>query len=115
VAIGYVFGVGVFLLPLEPGRAWLMAAAAFAATNGPFENLSLLSLIQPGVPDARRWRRSRYGYSSSYGTPPVMARRELRSQFRVGGICAPAQTSSTVALAGKADSFLSQAEAFDGL
>ena len=48
-----IFGVGVFLLPLEPGRAWLMAAAAFAATNGPFENLSLLSLIQTGVP-ARR-------------------------------------------------------------
>ena len=48
-----IFGVGVFLLPLEPGRAWLMAAAAFAATNGPFENLSLLSLIQTGMP-ARR-------------------------------------------------------------
>jgi DHA3 family macrolide efflux protein-like MFS transporter len=30
-----------------------MAAAAFAATNGPFENLSLLTLIQAGVP-ARR-------------------------------------------------------------
>jgi DHA3 family macrolide efflux protein-like MFS transporter len=48
-----IFGFGVFLLPLEHGRVWLMAAAAFAATNGPFENLSLLNLIQTGVP-ARR-------------------------------------------------------------
>jgi DHA3 family macrolide efflux protein-like MFS transporter len=48
-----IFGIGVFLLPLEHGRIWLMAAAAFAATNGPFENLSLLNLIQTGVP-ARR-------------------------------------------------------------
>jgi DHA3 family macrolide efflux protein-like MFS transporter len=48
-----IFGIGVFLLPLEFGRAWLMAATAFAATNGPFENLSLLTLIQTGVP-ARR-------------------------------------------------------------
>ena len=48
-----IFGLGVMLLPVEHGRAWLMGASGFAALNGPFENLSLLYLIQTGVP-ARR-------------------------------------------------------------
>jgi MFS transporter, DHA3 family, macrolide efflux protein len=48
-----IFGLGVMLLPAEHGRVWLMGAAGFAALNGPFENLSLLNLIQSGVP-ARR-------------------------------------------------------------
>ncbi len=48
-----IFGLGVVLLPVEPGRAWLMAVAAFAAINGPFENLAMLNLIQGEFPPHR--------------------------------------------------------------
>jgi MFS family permease len=47
------FGAGVMLLPLAPERAWLMVFAAFAAINGPLENLALLHLIQHAVPAQR--------------------------------------------------------------
>ena len=46
VASKLIFGTGVVLLPFAPGRAALMLIAAFAAINGPFENLALLHLIQ---------------------------------------------------------------------
>ncbi|HWT97888.1 MAG TPA: MFS transporter [Terriglobales bacterium] len=47
------FGAGVMLLPLAPDRAWLMAFAAFAAINGPLENLALLHIIQRDFPQQR--------------------------------------------------------------
>jgi hypothetical protein len=48
VASKLICGLGVVLLPLAPGRGWLMLVAAFAAINGPFENLAILNLIQGG-------------------------------------------------------------------
>ncbi len=45
-----VFGLGVLFLPLAPDRVWLMLLAAFAATNGPFENLAMLHLMQSDFP-----------------------------------------------------------------
>ncbi|WP_293853981.1 MFS transporter [uncultured Alsobacter sp.] len=47
------FGLGVFLLPFAPDRAWLMASAALAAVNGPLENLALLHIIQHDFPPHR--------------------------------------------------------------
>jgi MFS family permease len=44
------FGTGVLLLPFAPDREWLMAFAALAAINGPFENLALLHIIQHDFP-----------------------------------------------------------------
>jgi MFS family permease len=46
IAAKLTFGLGVLLLPFAPDRAWLMAFAALAAVNGPFENLALLHIIQ---------------------------------------------------------------------
>jgi DHA3 family macrolide efflux protein-like MFS transporter len=46
VAAKLSFGLGVLLLPFAPDRAWIMAFAALAAVNGPFENLALLHIIQ---------------------------------------------------------------------
>ncbi len=48
-----IFGLGVFLLPLMPGRGWLMAMAAFTAINGPFETLAMLHLIHGELPGHR--------------------------------------------------------------
>jgi MFS transporter, DHA3 family, macrolide efflux protein len=48
-----IFGLGVSLLPVMQGRVWLMAIAAFAAINGPFENLAILNLIQSRFPPRR--------------------------------------------------------------
>jgi MFS transporter, DHA3 family, macrolide efflux protein len=53
VAAKLIFGLGVFLLPLAPGQASLMLIAAFAAINGPFENLALLHLMQSRFPPHR--------------------------------------------------------------
>jgi MFS family permease len=47
------FGLGVLLMPLAPDRTWLMAFAAFAAINGPFENLAMLHIIQHDFPPRR--------------------------------------------------------------
>lgn len=47
------FGLGVLLMPFAPDRAWLMAFAALAAVNGPFENLALLHVIQSAFPPQR--------------------------------------------------------------
>ncbi|MET0746513.1 MAG: MFS transporter [Microvirga sp.] len=47
------FGAGVLLLPFAPDRGWLMAFAALAAVNGPFENLALLHIIQHDFPPQR--------------------------------------------------------------
>ncbi|GGF09241.1 MFS transporter [Aliidongia dinghuensis] len=49
----FIFGTGVFLLPLMPNRAMLMLVAGFAAINGPFENLAILHLIQSRFPPHR--------------------------------------------------------------
>ena len=48
-----IFGTGVFLLPLVPGRPVLMLVAAFAALNGPLENLAMLHLMQSRFPPHR--------------------------------------------------------------
>lgn len=48
-----IFGTGVLLLPFAPDRVWLMAIAAFAATNGPLENLATLHLMQSRFPPQR--------------------------------------------------------------
>jgi hypothetical protein len=40
-------------LPFAPDRAWLMAFAAFAAINGPLENLALLHIMQHDFPPQR--------------------------------------------------------------
>jgi len=48
-----IFGLGVMALPFAPDRTWLMAIAAFAAVNGPFENLALLHIIQHDFPRER--------------------------------------------------------------
>jgi MFS family permease len=48
-----IFGAGVMLLPFAPDRAWLMAFAAFAAINGPLENLALLHIMQHDFPPQR--------------------------------------------------------------
>jgi hypothetical protein len=53
VAAKLIFGLGVFLLPLAPGRASLMLIAALAAINGPFENLAMLHLMQSRFPPHR--------------------------------------------------------------
>jgi DHA3 family macrolide efflux protein-like MFS transporter len=53
VASKLIFGLGVFLLPVAPGRPWLMLAAAFAALNGPLENLAMLHLMQSRFPPHR--------------------------------------------------------------
>jgi DHA3 family macrolide efflux protein-like MFS transporter len=47
------FGAGVMLLPLAPDRGWLMGFAAFAAINGPLENLALLHVVQHDFPQHR--------------------------------------------------------------
>lgn len=46
IASKLIFGAGVFMLPLAHGRVELMLIAALAATNGPFENLAMLHLMQ---------------------------------------------------------------------
>ena len=48
-----IFGTGVILLPLMPSVPGLMLVAAFAAINGPFENLALLHLYQSRFPAQR--------------------------------------------------------------
>lgn len=53
VVAKFIFGIGVFLLPLMPGRASLMLVAAFAALNGPLENLAMLHLMQSRFPPHR--------------------------------------------------------------
>lgn len=47
------FGLGVLLMPFAPNTAALMACAALAAVNGPFENLALLHIIQHDFPPQR--------------------------------------------------------------
>lgn len=47
------FGLGVLLMPFAPNIAALMACAALAAVNGPFENLALLHIIQHDFPPQR--------------------------------------------------------------
>lgn len=47
------FGLGVLLMPFAPNTAALMACAALAAINGPFENLALLHIIQHDFPPQR--------------------------------------------------------------
>lgn len=49
----FIFGIGVFLLPLAPSRPALMLIAALAAINGPLENLSMLHLMQSRFPPER--------------------------------------------------------------
>ncbi|HEV2674273.1 MAG TPA: MFS transporter [Aliidongia sp.] len=49
----FIFGAGVFLLPLMPGRVELMLVAAIAAINGPLENLAMLHLMQSRFPPQR--------------------------------------------------------------
>jgi DHA3 family macrolide efflux protein-like MFS transporter len=44
------FGLGVMLMPFAPDRIWLMAFAAFAAVNGPFEHLAQLHITQHDFP-----------------------------------------------------------------
>lgn len=46
IASKLIFGSAVFLLPIAQDRVWLMLIAAFAATNGPLENLAMLHLMQ---------------------------------------------------------------------
>lgn len=53
IASKLIFGLGIFLLPLAPDRIWLMLIAAFAAINGPFENLAMLHLMQTRFPPHR--------------------------------------------------------------
>lgn len=53
VVAKFIFGAGVMLLPLMPGRASLMLVAAFAALNGPLENLAMLHLMQSRFPPHR--------------------------------------------------------------
>jgi MFS transporter, DHA3 family, macrolide efflux protein len=53
VASKLTFGFGVLLMPFAPDRTWLMAFAALAAVNGPFENLALLHIIQHDFPPQR--------------------------------------------------------------
>ena len=53
VAAKFIFGLGVFLLPLMPGRGMLMVVAALAAINGPLENLAMLHLMQSRFPPHR--------------------------------------------------------------
>jgi hypothetical protein len=48
-----IFGLGVFLLPLASDRISLMLVAGVAATNGPFENLGMLRLMQSNFPPHR--------------------------------------------------------------
>jgi hypothetical protein len=49
----FTFGFGVLLLPFAPDRGWLMAFAALAAINGPYENLALLHIMQHDFPPQR--------------------------------------------------------------
>jgi DHA3 family macrolide efflux protein-like MFS transporter len=54
-----IFGLGILLLPLGHGQVWLMAAAGFAALNGPLGDLSMLHLLQTCFPPhrlAQVWR-----------------------------------------------------------
>jgi len=53
VASRIVFGLGILALPLGHGQTWLMAAAAFAAINGPLGDLSMLHLLQTCFPPYR--------------------------------------------------------------
>ena len=53
VASRIVFGLGILLLPVAHGQAWLMAVAAFAAMNGPLGDLSMLHLLQTCFPPRR--------------------------------------------------------------
>ena len=53
VVAKFIFGAGVMLLPFMPGRASLMLVAAFAALNGPLENLAMLHLMQSRFPPHR--------------------------------------------------------------
>ncbi len=67
VASKLIFGTGVMLLPLAPGRTALMLIAAFAATNGPFENLALLHLYQSRFPSQRLAQVYRLQMCSIFG------------------------------------------------
>ena len=74
-----IFGTGIMLLPLAPGRTTLMLAAGFAAINGPFENLALLHLIQSGFARQRLAQIYRLlmcstftGILLGYGTAPTL-------------------------------------------
>jgi hypothetical protein len=49
----FTFGAGVLLLPFATDRGWLMAFAALAAVNGPYENLALLHIMQHDFPPQR--------------------------------------------------------------
>lgn len=53
VASKLTFGPGVMLMPYAPNEALLMACAAFAAINGPFENLAMLHIMQKDFPPQR--------------------------------------------------------------
>jgi MFS family permease len=53
VASKLIFGSGVFMLSVASNPIWLMLIAAFAATNGPFENLAMLHLMQSRFPPHR--------------------------------------------------------------
>jgi MFS family permease len=53
IAAKFLFGTGVFLLPIIHDQIWLMAVAAVAAINGPLENLSMLHLMQSRYPPHR--------------------------------------------------------------
>ena len=53
VASRIVFGLGILALPLGHGQTWLIAAAAFAAINGPLGDLSMLHLLQTCFPPYR--------------------------------------------------------------
>ena len=48
-----VFGLGILLLPLGHGQAWLMAVAGCAAINGPLGDLAMLHLLQTCFPPQR--------------------------------------------------------------
>lgn len=47
------FGLGILLMPFAPNATLLMACAAFAAINGPFENLAMLHIMQHDFPPQR--------------------------------------------------------------
>lgn len=53
IASKLIFGLGVLLLPFAPDRWWLMGIAAFAAVNGPLENLAMLHIMQSRFPPQR--------------------------------------------------------------
>ena len=53
VASKLIFGLGILLLPLGHGQAWLMAVAGLAAINGPLGDLAMLHLLQTCFPPHR--------------------------------------------------------------